>query len=340
MAGGAGAGRAGHGRDAVSDDVAARRERVLEALVDAGAAGVSGEALAADLGCSRAAVHRHVEALRRAGIGVEGTHGGYRIAADADPVLAGRITAGLEGPIAGPVEWVADTGSTNDDLIARARAGAPEGLVIGADHQGAGRGRRGRAWVAAPGDAVLMSVLLRPPVAPVDAGLLPIVAAVGVAEGVGGDARIVWPNDILIGDRKVSGILCEMSADQERVGWAVVGIGINVRGAPVLGDARWSAGSLAEAGLEAPRTAIVAAVLSALNRRYREWIADGPEGILAGFAARDALEGRRLVIASGDDYIAGAHAGLDELGRLRVDTDDGVRALAAGEVARVEEIAG
>lgn len=320
-------------------DAAARRERVLEALVDAGGDGLSGEALAASLGCSRAAVHRHVESLRRAGVEVEGTHGGYRLGAGQDPVLPDRVTATLEPPLAGPVEWLASTGSTNDDVIARAREGAPEGLVIGADHQGAGRGRRGREWTAAPGDAVLMSVLLRPRVAPVDAGLLPIVTAVGVAEGLGAGARIVWPNDILIDHHKVCGILCEMSADQERVGWAVAGIGINVRGAPALADARWRAGSLAAAGAGAPRGEVVSAVLAALGRRYAEWTAGGATGILAAFERRDALRGHRLVVASGDEYIAGRYAGLDELGRLRIDTGDGVRALAAGEVARVEEIA-
>ncbi len=327
-----------YGRSSLAGDAPERRERVLEALVEAGEAGVSGETLAGRLGCSRAAVHRHVEALRRAGIAVEGAHGGYRLAADVDPVVPIRVAERLDGPISGPVEWLADTGSTNDDVTARARAGAPEGLVIGADHQGAGRGRRGRVWVAAPHDAVLMSVLLRPRVAPVDAGLLPIVAAVGVAEGLGEAARIVWPNDILIDRRKVSGILCEMSADQEHVAWAVVGIGINVRGAPVLGDARWRAGSLAEAGLTGSRTDVIASVLTSLGRRYREWLDEGPQGILAAFAARDALRGLRLVVASGDSFIAGAYEGLDELGRLRIREGDRVRALAAGEVARVEEI--
>ena len=136
--------------------------------------------------------------------------------------------------------WLAETGSTNDDAIERARAGAPEGLVVGADRQRAGRGRRGRSWLAAAGHALLVSVLMRPQVPPVDAGLLPIVAAVGTAEALGPEARIVWPNDVLIRGRKVAGILCEMSADQERVDWAVAGIGVNVRSAPGLDDARWS----------------------------------------------------------------------------------------------------
>ncbi|MEQ9336599.1 MAG: biotin--[acetyl-CoA-carboxylase] ligase, partial [Miltoncostaeaceae bacterium] len=210
----------------------ARRDEVLGALVEAGEAGVSGEVLAERLGCSRAAVHRHVEAIRRAGTPVVGLAGGYRLGPEADPVVPALVAPRLAPPLAGPLEWLPTTGSTNDDVLARARDGAPEGLVIGADHQGAGRGRRGRQWITSPGDALLLSALLRPRVAPVDAGLLPIVAAVGVARAIGDAARIVWPNDILLGAHKVAGILCEMSADQEQVAWAVVGVGVNVRGAP------------------------------------------------------------------------------------------------------------
>ncbi|MFP5450352.1 MAG: HTH domain-containing protein, partial [Thermoleophilia bacterium] len=89
----------------------ARREAILAALVRAGADGVSGEELAGRLGCSRAAVHRHVEALRRDGLGVEGLHGGYRLADGADPVVPSLVTPFLRPPIAGPVEWSAATGS-------------------------------------------------------------------------------------------------------------------------------------------------------------------------------------------------------------------------------------
>ena len=140
----------------------ARREEVLAALVQAGPGGVSGEALAAHLGCSRAAVHRHVEALRRAGLDVAGGQDGYRLDPEADPVVPGLVAPRLAPPLAGPVTWRAETGSTNDDLTALARDGAPEGTVVGADRQSAGRGRRGRTWLAASGHALLVSVLLRP----------------------------------------------------------------------------------------------------------------------------------------------------------------------------------
>ena len=318
--------------------VRARREAVLAALVSAGAAGLSGEVLAARLGCSRAAIHRHVEALRRGGTEVIGERDGYRLADDADPIVASAITDRLRPPGAGPLRWLVETGSTNDDLAAEARAGAPEGLVIGADLQHAGRGRRGRRWVSAARDALLFSVLLRPAVAPVDAGLLPIVAAVAVARALGERARIVWPNDILIDATKVCGILCEMSADQERVAWALVGIGVNVRGAPALTDARWAAGSLAQAGDRRTRADVLSAALVELGDAYRGWLSDGGAAVRDEFARRDALRGRSVRITLADHDIDGICEGIDELGRLLVRVDGRRRALASGEVTRVSGI--
>jgi BirA family transcriptional regulator, biotin operon repressor / biotin---[acetyl-CoA-carboxylase] ligase len=319
----------------VTEPAGERRERVLAALVEAGPAGVSGEAVAGRLGCSRAAVHRHVEALRREGLPVEGAHEGYRLGDEADPVVPLLVEPLLSPPLAGPVVWLAEAGSTNDEAIARAREGAPEGLVVGAERQDAGRGRRGRPWLAARGDALLVSVLLRPGVPPVEAGLLPIVVAVGVAEALGPRARIAWPNDVLAGGRKVAGILCEMSADQERVAWAVAGIGINVRSAPDLGDARWEPGALADLGPAPRRADLLVGLLASLGRRYAEWAGAGPDGVLAAYAERDDLAVRGVAVALDGEELRGTCEGIDELGRLRLRTAAGVRALGAGEIVRV-----
>ncbi|MGD9570788.1 MAG: biotin--[acetyl-CoA-carboxylase] ligase [Thermoleophilia bacterium] len=316
-------------------ETAARRERVLAALVEAGDAGVSGEALAGVLGCSRAAVHRHVDALRREGVEVVSAHDGYRLGEGEDPVVPALVAPRLEPPLAGPVRWSAETGSTNDDITALARDGAPEGTVVGADRQSAGRGRRGRAWEAGRGDALLVSALMRPAVAPVEAALFPVVVAVGAAEALGPDARIVWPNDIVIDGAKVAGILCEMSADQERVAWAVAGIGVNVRAAPALADARWRPGALADHGPAPARADLLVDLLNAVGRRYAAWAVGDVAGVLAAFAARDALAGRGVTVSLGDEELTGTCAGTDELGRLRLMTAAGERLLGAGEVVRV-----
>ncbi len=313
-----------------------RRERVLAALVTAGQAGVSGQALAGQLGCSRAAVHRHVETLRRAGVAIDGVHDGYRLGPGADPVSASLVQAALAPPIAGPVRWSAATGSTNDDAVQAARAGAAEGLVIGADFQREGRGRRGRPWLAGAADGLLFSIVLRPRVPAAEAGVLPLVAAVAVTDALGPDAMIVWPNDIVLEDRKVCGVLCEMAVDESGTDWVVVGIGLNVRRAPTVEDARWTPGCLRDAGDGRSRIDLLGDLLDALSVRYEEWRRDGPGGVLGDFARRDLLRGTGVTVRSGDRELAGTAEGLDELGRLRVRTESGQVAVGAGEVTRVE----
>jgi len=319
----------------VSEQTDARRGQVLAAIAQAGPAGVSGESIAGDLGCSRAAVHRHVEALRRDGVAIDGEHGGYRLAEGADPVVPDLVSPRLSPPLAGPVRWSATTGSTNDDVAAMARAGSAEGLVIGADFQTAGRGRRGRTWLSAPGDALMFSVLLRPNVAPIDVALLPIVVAVAVAEALGDETRIVWPNDVVIGDRKICGILCESAADESGLAWAVVGIGVNVRAAPEVPDARWTAGSLADGGRPPSRNDLLVALLERLGARYEQWRTGERAAVLDAYRHRDLLAGVGVAVSVHDGEVTGTAGGLDELGRLRVIGPGGEVALAAGEVVRV-----
>ncbi|MEW6582322.1 MAG: biotin--[acetyl-CoA-carboxylase] ligase [Actinomycetota bacterium] len=315
-----------------------RRERVRAAIVAAAGSRVSGEALAHELGCSRAAVHRHVEALRREGLPIATGPGGYRLEGDADPVVPSLVEPRLVAPLAGPVVWHPTVGSTNDEATRLARGGAEEGLVVGAEHQSAGRGRRGRPWMDRPGDALMFSLVLRPPLPPVDAGILPMLVAVGVSDALTGataPVEIAWPNDVLVGGRKVAGILLELSADQERIAWAVAGVGVNVRSAPDIPDARWTPGCLAEAGAARPRGDLLVDVLRAIAARYRSLLAEGPGGVLDAFAARDHLAGKPVTLALDGREVRGIASGIDALGRLRVTTHAGERRLAAGEVVRV-----
>jgi len=208
-----------------------------------------------------------------------------------------------------------------DSTIARARelavAGAPHGTVVTASEQTAGRGRQGRTWSAPPGRALLCSVLIRDP-----EPLLPLAAALAVAEVAGAGARIKWPNDVLLDGRKLAGVLIE---GRPQEGWAVLGIGINVavRLEELPPELHGTAATLGREPEDVD--AVLAELLAALERR----LAAGDEEVLARYRELDALAGREITWASG----TGVAAGIADDGGLLVRVADGdTVTLAAGEV--------
>jgi BirA family biotin operon repressor/biotin-[acetyl-CoA-carboxylase] ligase len=209
------------------------------------------------------------------------------------------------------------TTSTNDRARELAQASAPHGTLVTAAEQTAGRGRQGRTWTAPPGSALLLSVVLRDPPA-----LLPLAAALAVAEVAGAGAQIKWPNDVLLDGRKVAGILAE---GRPQDGWAVLGVGLNValRIDDLPPELRDTAGTL---GLEpADLEPTLERLLAALERT----LALDEASLLEAYRARDALRGREVSWTTG----RGRAAGIDGEGRLIVELPEGGRtALSAGEV--------
>lgn len=225
------------------------------------------------------------------------------------------------------------TDSTNERARRLAQAGAPHGTVVTASEQSAGRGRQGRRWLAAPGRAVLCSVLVRHP-----PRLLPLAAGVAVAQAaekalardpgedpVGGARCLLkWPNDVLLADRKVAGILVEGRPQED---WAVVGIGLNVAETEFAPELQNLAGTLG-LGPEAVEPAL-GLVLRCLER----WLAASSEEVLEAVRDRDALRGHTVKWGQGE----GKAAGLDGDGRLVVLTGERRMTLEAGEVHLVRE---
>jgi BirA family biotin operon repressor/biotin-[acetyl-CoA-carboxylase] ligase len=208
--------------------------------------------------------------------------------------------------------------STNARARELAGAGAPHGTLVTAAEQTAGRGRQGRGWSAPAGRSLLMSLLLRD-----WPRLLPLAAAVAVAETVGEGGAIKWPNDVLLRDHKVAGILAE---GRPQEGWMVLGIGLNVAVRPndLPPDVRDTAATM---GLEPTE---VEPTLGRLLERLGCWLTAGEPEVLAAWRARDALTGRAVAWTGG----AGTAAGVDEDGRLVVELAEGGErtALDAGEV--------
>jgi BirA family transcriptional regulator, biotin operon repressor / biotin---[acetyl-CoA-carboxylase] ligase len=209
------------------------------------------------------------------------------------------------------------TTSTNDRARVLTQGGAPHGTLVTAGEQRAGRGRQGRTWSAPPGRALLLSLVLRDPPA-----LLPLTAALAVAQVAGPEALIKWPNDVLLEGRKVAGILTE---GRPHEGWAVLGIGVNValRVDELPTELHATAGTLGLAPSELEPT------LERLLAAIEEALALEPAAVLEAYRERDALRGHDVAWAGG----RGRAAGIDGPGRLVVELPEGGRtALSAGEV--------
>jgi BirA family transcriptional regulator, biotin operon repressor / biotin---[acetyl-CoA-carboxylase] ligase len=239
-------------------------------------------------------------------------------------------------PWRAPIEHHVSLASTNDRLKDLARAGAAEGSVVLADTQTAGRGRHGNPWISLPGN-LYVSVLLRPSSA--CAPLLPLAAGVAVAEGLeafGIAARLKWPNDLMVADRKLGGILAEASSSGAAVDWVVVGIGLNV-GAPLPPEMAANAVSLKGAGAHlAPVDEVASAVLARLSVWYHRLADSGASVVLDEWRLR-SLDwwGHPVEAWSSGQRLVGRAVGVDGEGGLVLEMDDGKKVtLRSGEARR------
>jgi BirA family transcriptional regulator, biotin operon repressor / biotin---[acetyl-CoA-carboxylase] ligase len=234
--------------------------------------------------------------------------------------------AGIEVP---PV-WRDESGSTNDDAGLLAAQGAPEWTVVAAGHQVGGRGRLGRSWSDVPGKALMFSVVLRPEPDPDRAPLLSLLVAVDLITSVGSPRlRSKWPNDLVVEDRKVGGILVDARVTAGRVEHAVAGIGLNLSMEPkdFPPEVRDRATSLRAQGIPADAGSILSRFLANL-RVPRE-----PAEILATYRPVCATLGRRVRAGTvAGDEVEGRAIDLDDRGSLVVETSDGARRVGFGEV--------
>jgi BirA family biotin operon repressor/biotin-[acetyl-CoA-carboxylase] ligase len=259
---------------------------------------------------------------------------------------AARLNAALA---ARPGLWrevrvVGETGSTNADLLAEARSGAGEGLVLVAEEQTAGRGRLGRRWISAPRSALTFSVLLRPVGVPTALlGWLPLLAGVAIAaalrETAGVNAALKWPNDVIADGAKLAGILAERWGDA-----IVLGTGINVfqrRDELPVPTATSLLLAAPGAGVDT-RERLLTAVLDELARRYRAWLDQPQPGDPGGCGLReeylrlsDTVGEEVTVLLPGGQDLTGTAVGIDVAGRLEVRTSAGLVQVSAGDVVHL-----
>ena len=305
----------------------------------------SGEELAHSLGVTRSAVWKAANALRDLGTPMEAIRNrGYRLATASEPLAAARIREALSRTVRDRVQrldvaW--SLGSTNTELVARPNPPHGRSEVLLAEYQSAGRGRRGRAWLAPPGGSVCLSLSWTFADMPRDAGALGLAIGVCVLRALEPfgvpDARLKWPNDVLVADRKLGGILIELRAESDGPACAVVGIGLNVAlGAELIekiaatGLAATDLTSVVKAAVS--RNALTAGLLECCVRGLLEFEQEGLRPFIEEWRNADALRGRPVSVQSGNEITRGLARSIDLGGALLVETPHGLKKFFSGEV--------
>src|SRR5512138_578634 len=304
-------------------------EFVLAFLAEAGDEFVSGEVISDKLGLTRAAVWKHVEALRAQGYRIDAFPArGYRLAGIPDRLGPLELRPLLGTHDLGQVlHCYEEIGSTSDRAKELAEEGAEHGEVVIAESQTAGRGRRGRAWISPPGKNLYFSVVLRPDLTPSRAAELTLVGSLALCDALrqaGVAAGIKWPNDLLVSGRKIAGILTELAAEPDRVHWVVLGAGVNVNARredfpPELQDQATSV--LIERGEPAPRVLFAAACLTALEAWVDVHAEQGFAPIRAAWRERSVTLGREVRVQSDGRDVVGTATDIDDQGALLVRTE-------------------
>lgn len=325
------------------DSVDRRMDRVLLGLSRNMTVPVSGEKLAAELGCSHSSVIRLVDRLRKRGFEIHGEpFAGFRLVRLPDVIIPEQLANRRHtGEFGREIHHLYDVGSTNV-YAARLLSSANRprhGTVVVAEQQTAGKGRLGRRWDSPPGAGLYLTIVLCPKIPSNLAPLMTLAAAVAAHETVervtGLDVDIKWPNDLLVGRRKISGILCELHAELDRVRYVTVGIGINVNQESFPEEFGKIATSLAmETGRSCSRIEVLLDFLATFERLYTRFESRGPSVVIDSWTrASSFAAGRQIEVNDGVRIIRGVTDGLSALGALRIRVPDGnTEEVSSGDV--------
>ncbi len=301
---------------------------------------ISGEDISAELGVSRSAVWKSIGKLRDKGYIIDAvSNRGYRLSEGIDLPISDEIHRYLETECFGSeIVYMDSVDSTNNLAMTLAARGAVHGTVVTADQQTDGRGRLGREWISPPGTNLYLSIILRPEVSPAGASQIPVLsvmASIKALERTVSDLpfRIKWPNDIYCRGRKVSGTLCEMKAEIDRVNHVVVGTGININMKLPDDSIKDKATSLlVETGNEYSRVRLAVFLLEEFERVYKRWLIEGNlEFIIDEWNSFSLLKDKQIEVRTANRTVRGKALGIDLNGALKLELPDGsVRFVYAG----------
>jgi BirA family biotin operon repressor/biotin-[acetyl-CoA-carboxylase] ligase len=302
---------------------------------------ISGARIAREIGVSRSTVWRWVERLRELGVRVKGQQSaGYFLEKVPDILTPDLLRKRMKGKLFGKrVYHFFKTDSTNRVAMELGYAGEPEGAVILAEEQTAGRGRSGRSWHSERGAGLYVTLLLRPRLSPVQAPLLTMLAGLSAHSAIqaqtGLSAELKWPNDILMDGKKVGGILTEMHAEPTQVRFVIVGIGINTNQEKFPHDIASLATSLRkESGRTHSRLELLVRLLNEFESDYNRFLREGARYVVDRFERVSSFaSGKRVRVETGFETYFGTTAGLTSDGLLQVKREEGpVTMVVAGDV--------
>jgi BirA family biotin operon repressor/biotin-[acetyl-CoA-carboxylase] ligase len=317
-------------------------EEILQLLREHPSVFLSGEEISRRVMVSRTAVWKKVRHLRALGYEIEAlTRSGYRFIQSPDLLLPSEIKPLLTTKLIGKtIHYFHSVDSTNSKAYQLALAGAEEGEVVIAESQVKGKGRLGRHWLSPPFLNLYFSVILRPSIPPNQASLITLMAAVATADAIqnysGLLPRIKWPNDILLRDRKVAGLLNEIHSEMDRVHFVILGIGINLNmeGKTFPKEIRSLATSLKqEMGQTISRKVFLQSLLEELERWYDIFLKEGGAAILEAWRDRARIMGKRVKVTSFGETLSGIAIDVDSDGALILKMRDGKQnRIVAGDV--------
>lgn len=303
---------------------------------------ISGQELCEHFHVSRTAIWKVIKQLEAEGYEIEAVRNkGYLLKTAGDILSKAELESSMYTEWAGRnILYFDETDSTNTEAKKAAEAGSPHGMLVAADYQLAGKGRRGKSWTSPHGAGLWMTLVMRPQIHPSAASALTLVAAMAVSEGIdeaaGIRTEIKWPNDIVCGGKKLCGILTEMSTELECINYVVTGIGINVNTQKFPEEIKETATSLyLEKGERVSRSKLAGSIMAAYERYYDIFMKTcDMSGLKEEYNERLVNKGRVVRVIKTEEEYMGTSLGIDETGELLVKTEDGqVQNVISGEVS-------
>lgn len=308
-------------------------EKIIHILKDHEGRFVSGEIISQDVGITRAAIWKRISALKSMGYVIDARQNmGYRLMRSPDILTPAELKYRLGTKVVGSeIRYYPVLESTNAEAFRAASEEGQDGLVIVTDHQTGGKGRLNRTWFSFRRQSVSLSVVLRPKIVPYLATMLTYMTGIALYETVYAlttvKPAIKWPNDILMVDKKVAGVLCELNTETDVVKFAVIGIGVNlnVRKNRFPEEIRGASTSIyEETKRRTKRVAFIKELLRQLDYWYGLFLRDGGDSrILSEWKERSKIVGQEVKIRSFDEEIEGKVVNVDSYGALIVETKEG-----------------